>query len=198
MHHARLHTPLARFHTAAAVAVLLSLAALPGAHAQGMPSREVATEVRKLFLANLDSLQSKYLALAEAIPAEKFSWSPGAGVRSLGQVFMHVASEYYVYAPMAFGGARSSIIPRSREGFEQFEASATKAGAIKALTDGLAYSKQTIGALDPAAFSGTFKVFGGEHTILETSVSMTDDLHEHLGQLIAYARMVGVKPPWSK
>jgi hypothetical protein len=27
---------------------------------------------------------------------------------------------------------------------------------------------------------------------------MVDDLHEHLGQLIAYARMNGIKPPWSK
>jgi hypothetical protein len=27
---------------------------------------------------------------------------------------------------------------------------------------------------------------------------MAGDLHEHLGQLIAYSRMLGVKPPWSK
>ena len=35
-------------------------------------------------------------------------------------------------------------------------------------------------------------------TIEEAAFAMTDDLHEHLGQLIAYARTNGVKPPWSK
>ena len=75
------------------------------------------------------------------MPAEKFSWSPGAGVRSLGQLFMHVASAYYLYASMAFGG---------------------------------------------------------EHTFLETSVIMTDDLQTHLGQLIAYSRKIGAKPPWTR
>jgi hypothetical protein len=31
-----------------------------------------------------------------------------------------------------------------------------------------------------------------------SNVVEISDLHEHLGQLIAYARMNGVKPPWSK
>jgi hypothetical protein len=68
----------------------------------------------------------------------------------------------------------------------------------KHLVEGFAYTKQTIGAIDPSALTGTQKLFGGDHTIIETSFSMTDDLHEHLGQLIAYARMNGVTPPWSK
>lgn len=49
-----------------------------------------------------------------------------------------------------------------------------------------------------ARFLGTRKLFGGDHTIIETSLIMSGDLHEHLGQLIAYARMNGIKPPWSK
>jgi hypothetical protein len=166
--------------------------------AQAVPNREAALEIRKQFLTDLDTLQSKFLALAEAIPADKYAWRPAPGVRSIGEAFMHVASEYYVYAPMAYGGARSPVIPRGQEAFKNFEAKSTKADVMQHLKEGFAYSKQTIGALDPAAITGTQKLFGGDRTIIETSFAMTDDLHEHLGQLIAYARVNGITPPWSK
>ena len=41
-------------------------------------------------------------------------------------------------------------------------------------------------------------MFGRDFTVTELSFAMSGDLHEHLGQLIAYARMNGIKPPWSK
>jgi len=69
---------------------------------------------------------------------------------------------------------------------------------MKHLKEGFAYAKQSINGLDVAQLTGSRKLFGGDHTIVETSFAMTDDLHEHLGQLIAYARMNGVVPPWSK
>jgi len=62
------------------------------AQAQPVPNRESAVEMRTRFLQDLDSLQGRFLALAEVFPAEKYSWRPGAGVRSVGEVFMHVAS----------------------------------------------------------------------------------------------------------
>ena len=52
--------------------------------------------------------------------------------------------------------------------------------------------------LDQSKITGTQKLFVGDRTIIETSFIMSGDLHEHLGQLIAYARMHGIKPPWSK
>ena len=48
------------------------------------------------------------------------------------------------------------------------------------------------------SLTGKRKLFGGDRTIVETTIGMSADLHEHLGQLIAYARMNGIKPPWSK
>ena len=166
--------------------------------AQDVPNREAALEVRKRFLMDLDTLQSKFVALSDAIPADKYAWRPAPGVRSVGEVFMHVASEYYVYAPMSYGAARSPVIPRGADAFQTFESKSTKADVQKHLKEGFAYTKQQIEGLDPAAITGTKKLFGGDHTIIETSFIMTDDLHEHLGQLIAYARMNGVTPPWCK
>jgi hypothetical protein len=176
----------------------LSLAGASVAAAQAVPNRESALEIRKRYLIDLDTVHAKILALAEAIPAEKYAWRPAPGVRSIGEAFMHVASEYYVYAPMGYGATRSPVIPRGQEAFKAFEAKSTKADALKHLKEGHAYMKQQLEGLDPAAITGTQKLFGGDHTIIETSFIMAGDLHEHLGQLIAYARMNGVAPPWSK
>ena len=177
--------------------VVVPTIARPAA-AQDVPNGEAALEIRKRFLMDLDTLQSKFLALSDAIPADKYTWRPAPGVRSVGEVFMHVASEYYVYAPMSYGGARSPVIARGPDAFKTFESKSTKADVQKHLKEGFAYAKRQIEGLDPAAITGTKKLFGGDHTIIETSFTMTDDLHEHLGQLIAYARMNGVTPPWSK
>ena len=181
-------------------AAALMLLALPhrALRAQEVPNRESAIEVRKQFLADLDTLQSKFLALAEAFPANKYSWRPAPNVRSVGEAFMHVASEFYVFAPMAYGASRSPVIPRGQDSFKKFESMSTKEDVLKHLKEGFAYTKQAIGGIDEGQLAGSRKLFGGDHNIIETSFAMTDDLHEHLGQLIAYARMNGVTPPWSK
>jgi hypothetical protein len=160
--------------------------------------RDAAVEVRMRFLSDLDTLQSKFLALAEAFPAEKYSWRPAPGVRSVGEAFMHVASEYYVYTPMAYGATPSPVVGRGREAFQKFEASSSKAEVLKHLKEGFAYTRQALSGIEAGQLGGTRKLFGGDRTIIETSFVMSGDLHEHLGQLIGYARMNGVKPPWSK
>jgi hypothetical protein len=194
------HRPLSFVgRSASALAIALAVVSVASAaRAQGVPNRESAIEMRARFLKDLDSLQSRFLALAEAIPAEKYSWRPAPGVRSIGEVFMHVASEYYVYTPLSYGAARSPVVGRGPEAFQKFESQSTKADAQKHLKEGFAYMKQAIEGLDPAAITGTQKLFGRDATILETSLVMGGDLHEHLGQLIAYSRMNGVKPPWSR
>jgi DinB family protein len=186
------------------IRLVLFAASLPiagvarSAAAQDVPNREAALEVRKRFVEDLDTLQSKFVALANAFPADKYAWRPAPGVRSVGEVFMHVASEYYVYAPMSYGATRSSVIDRGQDALKSFEAKSTKEDVLKHLKEGFAYTKQQIDGLDPTAITGTKKLFGGDRTIIQTSFFMTDDLHEHLGQLIGYARMNGVVPPWSK
>ena len=188
----------ARFAPIAAAALMLLALPHGSLLAQEVPNRESAVEVRKQFLADLDTLQSKFLALAEAFPANKYSWRPAPNVRSVGEAFMHVASEFYVYAPMAYGAARSPVIPRGQDSFKKFESMSTKEDVLKHLKEGFAYTKQSLNGIDESQLTGSRKLFGGDHNIIETSFAMTDDLHEHLGQLIAYARMNGVTPPWSK
>jgi hypothetical protein len=182
-----------------ALAGMLAFAA--GAHAgaaQDVPDRAAAAEVRKQFTADLDTLQRKFLALATAFPAATYAWRPAPGVRSVGEAFMHVASEFYVYTPLAYGATPSPVVVANREGLQKFETMSTKPEVLTHLTNGFEYAKRTIAALDPSALAGTHQLFGADRTIVETSFAMTADLHEHLGQLIAYARVNHVTPPWSR
>ena len=181
------------------VAALVTLAAAaPPARAQAAPNAEAAAEVRKRFLLDLDTLQAKFLALANAIPAEKYSWRPGEGVRSVGEAFMHVASEYYVFTPMAYGAPASPVVERGAAGFKKFEGMSTKGDVIRHLTEGFAFMKKSVESIPMDRLAGEQQLFGGPRTIVETSFIMSGDLHEHLGQLIAYSRSIGVVPPWSK
>ena len=167
--------------------------------AQKVPNRADAIEVRAQFVTDLDTLYAKFYALANAIPAEKYAWRPAPGVRSIGEVFMHVASEFYVWTPLTYGATPSPVIPGTDDAaMKKFEAMSTKPDVLKHLKAGFAYTTTTLAAPDPGAITGPQKLFGGQHTIIETSFGMSGDLHEHLGQLIAYARVNGITPPWSK
>src|ERR1700687_5671444 len=46
-------------------------------------------------IASVEEAEKKLVALAEAAPQEKYSWKPGEGVRSMGEVFTHVAVSNY-------------------------------------------------------------------------------------------------------
>ena len=43
----------------------------------------------------MDGAEKKFIALAQAIPEEKYSWRPGAGVRSVGPKAATIAEIAY-------------------------------------------------------------------------------------------------------
>ena len=189
-------SPVQRILRAGALAALtLAFAPRPAA---AQTAAENAAALRTSYLASLEEVQGKFLQLAEAFPADKYAWRPAPGVRSVGEVFMHVASEYYVWSPRSFGATPSPVVTMTPDGFKQFEASATKENVLKHLKEGFAYGKQAVEGVDPSTLTGTRKFFGSDATTADIALGMSGDLHEHLGQLIAYARMNGIKPPWSK
>ena len=190
-------TPSVRRVARAGALVALTLVCAPRPAAGQAATIDAAT-IRTTYLTDLDSLQSKFLQLAEAIPADKYSWRPGPGVRSIGEAFMHVATEYYLSSPMAYGAATSPVVGTGPQAYRKLEANPTKEEVLKHLKEGFAYTKQAVGGVSADSLANKRKWFGHDVSILETSFGMAGDLHEHLGQLIAYARVNGIKPPWSK
>lgn len=137
------------------------------------------------------NLTSRHLlALAEATPPEKFSWRPSAGVRSIAEVYMHLALGNY------FLLQRAGVTPPIEAGKLPKEASVTeKAEVIKWLRGSLdAVSK----AYPGADRQKKVQLFGKEVAADGVFLRILIHNNEHLGQSIAYARMNGIVPPWSQ
>ena len=109
------------------------------------------------------------------------------GVRSVSEVLDLVVLEGYSFIPNSFGAKPADL--GSREAMAQVRSLTDKTQIIEHLKKSLAYARTQVSALDPSTLTGTHKVMGqGDLTVTQTADHIAGDLHEHLGQLIAYAR----------
>ena len=130
--------------------------------------------------------------LAEAVPAEKYSWRPGPGVRSVAEVYMHIAIGNYFLLGQA--GVKPSV-DLAKMGKDPEKSITAKADVIKFLKgsfDAVRSGAPTVDRTKKVQF------FGKETTADGVLLRLLVHNHEHMGQSIAYARMNGVVPPWSK
>jgi hypothetical protein len=188
-------TRLSRVIARLTLAVLVgSLGHTASALAQDAITKESAAAVKAAFVADLDVMKTKFLGLAEAFPQDKYTWRPMDGVRSVSEVLMLIASEGYGFAPTALGGKAGL----TREEMAPFSKVTDKAQVIDHLNKGFAHAKQALEAIDPATLTAKRRVMSQDRTTPEIVQAVGGDMHEHLGQLIAYARMNKIVPPWSK
>lgn len=182
----------------AAVAVAaVTLAAAPAPLlAQDVLTKESAAAVKASFAADLDTLHNKFLQLAQAFPQEKYTWRPMDGVRSVSEVLMLAAMEGYSFVPQGFGGKAADL--GSREEMAKLRTLTDKTAVIDHLNKGFAHAKQQLESIDPATLTGKRTMMGRQLSTIEVALFIGGDLHEHLGQLIAYARTNHIVPPWSK
>ena len=143
-------------------------------------------------LQDLQTMQKQFADLANAVPAEKFTWRPGDGVRSFSEVFLHVASLNFSLAPN-FGAAPDA-------GFTQqgYEKSITdKAKVIEQINQSFDYVRAALEKRSNKELQNIVKQFGPEASEGDIVFLIVADAHEHLGQAVAYARMNGIVPPWT-
>src|SRR3954469_225756 len=181
---------------ALAVVAATLFAAVPSARAQEVISKEAAAELKASVIADLDTLRGKFVGLAEALPQDKYTWRPMEGVRSVAEVLMLAAFEGYSFIPNSYGGSAAKL--GSPEEMAKIRQTTDKAKVIEHLNQGFAHAKKELEGLDASALTGKHKVMGRDLSASQTALAIGGDLHEHLGQLIAYARMNKIVPPWSK
>lgn len=152
-------------------------------------------------LKDVDDLHSKMVGLAKAMPADAQSWRPMAGVRSTEEVFKHVAADNY-FLPAAMGiapPADSGISGKDYKTTLAFEKRAmTREQILAELDKSFAFLKTSMKGMSDSQLNAALDVFGQKTTNRGLWISTVTHLHEHLGQLIAYARSNKVTPPWSK
>ena len=148
---------------------------------------------RAEFLGQFESSMSKFIALAKAMPADKFTWSPGPGVMTVARVYGHVANYNFYYPASAMGIASPSGI-----GLDSLEKMTNKAAIVAILERSNAHVKTSVGALTDEQLAKPTRLYG--RTVPQWAVlfQLVAHMNEHLGQSIAYARSNGVVPPWSQ
>jgi uncharacterized damage-inducible protein DinB len=136
-------------------------------------------------------VSQQLLALAEATPDEKFPWRPAPGVRSTSEVYMHIAIANF-YLLSVTGPKMPADL---KEGMEK---------SVTAKADVINWLKRSLDAVKQARLAVTAKdlqrkvhIADRDATVDGMYLRIIVHANEHMGQLVAYARMSGVVPPWS-
>jgi len=137
-------------------------------------------------------VSKQLLDLAEATPQDKFAWRPAPGVRSTSEVYMHIAlANFYL---LSVTGPKMPA--DAKEGMEK---------SVTAKADVINWLKRSLDAVKEAHASVTSKDLERKVHIVDRDATVDGmylriivHANEHMGQLIAYARMSGITPPWSK
>lgn len=149
------------------------------------------TGFRKEFLDQLQDVQDKVISLAEAMPQESYSWRPMEGVRSVSEVFVHIAGGNYL-----FGSILGYATPKDYNADLEKIAN-DKVKIIVALKKSFEYMDGTMVSTPNANLEKPVKMFGKQTTARDAFFTAALHMHEHMGQIIAYARMNKVVPPWT-
>jgi uncharacterized damage-inducible protein DinB len=170
----------------------------------GAARAEVSAEQQAFFadyVADLERVGGRLAQLAEAVPADKFGWAPTDEVRTISEVYVHATFVNY-FLPAALGAAPAEgyDVPEGTNPMElmhKWETDMTdKAAVIAKLKESFAYAAAAVPTItDLDTIVETFGFPGTKRAYL---LILLTHAHEHLGQSIAYARSIGVVPPWSR
>lgn len=199
-----LRNPLSR---CGLVAALTLAVAVPATAQEAAPAPAPAVPAENGFqndvAADIERTGEKLVALAGAIPAEKYGWRPAEGVRSVSEVFVHVLNANTLLPP-ALGAAppQDLAMPESMEVAmawmrERESTMTSKDDVLAALRESIDYAAGAVRGLESSALGDEIQFLGFPASRRAYVLIVLTHNHEHLGQAIAYARSVGVTPPWS-
>jgi hypothetical protein len=183
-----------------AISMTFALATTPFAIAGAQElNGKSAVAVRDAFVADMKSVHTKILGLANAIPEDKYGWKPVPEVRTVANAFMHVAVEWYFGPPMIGGGKTPAEFPDLAKANEELLAVSAKKDVIAHLEKSFAYGMaQLTSASDSQLVAAGLPGSNPPVRFHQGAFLLAGDLNQHLGQLITYARVLGVKPPWAR
>lgn len=184
-------------HTVRHLLTAVALTAVLAASAAAQQRTGLMGELLK----DMEDVRGKLVALAKETPVEKYDWRPGEGVRSIGEVYLHLASDNYLL-PVAVGvqpDPSTGIDAKDFSTLTKFEKQKLGRDAmLSAMDKSFAHLRKAMEGTPDARLDEKVKFFGQDMNVRQVWLATALHLHEHLGQSIAYARMNNVTPPWSK
>lgn len=174
--------------TVAAAAILLTATAAARQSGTAPASASAPSTIQAALASDVGTLSDKFVGLARVM-AGKYEWRPGAGVRSVGEVFNLIVGENKMLTGLLAGtpnqGGRGNPVT-------------DPADMQEALRSSYAALRQAVSGLSDNDLKTSVKLFGRDTTKQGAALMLIFDQHEHLGQSIAYARSNSIVPPWSK
>lgn len=168
-------------------ALLLLLAVAPVAIAEHHEEGEIYNGA---YVRKIDFVAGRAVDLANEIPAENYGWRPMEGVRSVSEAIMHMASANYFFAGRLGTPTPEGVDPQGMEKITD------KAEVVAALEASLKHLSMALGKV--ADTTVAMEIFGRDATTEDMMQIAVGHVHEHFGQMIAYARSNEVVPPWSQ
>ena len=178
-----------------ALCFMLALATVAPRQTQAAPAKSA---LQTDLVGQIDHVEKQIVDLLEAMPQDKFNWRPAPGVRSVAEVYLHIAFGNYGMGKLVTGKT-----PPESAGFtgdpKKWEAQTTDKAAIKKiLVASFDWVEDAVKNVPDKDLDKKVNFFGHELSTRAALIVIVGHQHEHLGQSIAYARSNKVTPPWSK
>jgi uncharacterized damage-inducible protein DinB len=183
-----------RLSLALALVLLSGMAmAVPKPHADDPVDHTAPSyDMKGQALLDLETMQKKFVDLANALPADKMTWRPSADSRSFAEVFLHVAGERYGILNLMGAETPAGV---DRKGLEK--STTDRAQIVAELNKSWDFTEKTIKGMTNADFAKLLPKLGPQANAGDVVYILVADAHEHLGQSVAYARENGIIPPWT-
>lgn len=158
--------------------------------------------VREVFDRTLGTAEREVVSLAEAMPADKFTFAPTQGefkgVRTFAQQAKHIAFTNYSVASAVLGEKNPS---QSGPGENGPDTISSKEQVVKYLKESFAYVHRAVKTLTPENLTervqNPFNAKGKMTRIEAVNIPIWHTF-DHYGQMVEYGRMNGIIPPASR
>jgi uncharacterized damage-inducible protein DinB len=170
---------------------LVTVAILVGAHSALAQSTPL--DYRDEFADHFDRSAQKLVMLSKSIPANLYTWSPGEDVMSIAQVYMHIARYNYLYLEESLG-----IDAPLGVDWQNFESIRDKATVVKLLEQSIEHVRASVNDMGEAELTQPSMLYGRRVAGWAVLFQLLAHMNEHVGQSVAYARVNGIVPPWSR
>lgn len=172
--------------------LLISLSTV-ALHAQTVPANSQYEGMWEGYDGEWDHVSRQLIALAEAIPADRYTWRPAPGVRSVSEVLVHLAQSNIYLLSVTRPEIRADLEHHNLE-----ETLTSKPVIIADLKRSLEAVRAARSQLKPEDLQRKIQIEGKTVPVDGMYLRIIVHDNEHMGQLIAYARMNGIAPPWSR
>lgn len=157
-----------------------------------LSAQSAPSDFRAVWQGHFEGSAQKFVALAEAMPADAYGWSPMEGTMPVVEVYMHIARYNYMYlddnmgiaAPIAYADLEDDVTDEGE--------------AVEILAASMDHVRAAVAAMSDADLEAPTRLYGSDVAKWAVLLQLVAHMNEHLGQSIAYARSNGVVPPWSR